>query len=254
MRNTTPPSSEQDFYRLQDSLDRRWGWGLNCALFLHLLLAGAALYLPGILEREPLLDQVMTVDLVTLPEPRVDQPPEPAVPPRAAPKPAPKPETVAPQPEPEPVVATEPEVGTEQVESEEVEVKPVSLRPRGRKIRKARDTRLAEEKARARQAARLKEEARKQRLARQRALARARAEEKRAQEAARRARAELAAMLREQASLGRTGSGSRGSRQVSSALEKQYYMNLASRIQQLWVSRWPGGREIPCLIGLPGKA
>jgi len=252
--NTTLPFSEQDFYQRQTGAIRPRLLALSAALVLHLAAAAAAVYGPGFFRPAPLLEDVMTVDLVSLPEPEAAAPePEPSREPPAPPvrpePPQPKPDPVAkPEPRVEPEVAVKPEPVAEPEPAVSPEpAKPVSLRPRKRKIRKAADTRLAEEKARQREQARQREEARRKRLARQRALARARQEERRAAEAARKARAELAAIIREQASLGGNIGRSRGKRQVSSALEKQYYMNLADRVQRLWVvpaiKRWPANLE-----------
>jgi len=224
-------------------------------IFFHVFIFGAAKYLPEMMHRKPLLEDVMTIDLVSMPEPAPApvHPPEPRA---RQPLPAPKP--VAAPPEPEKAVAVD--VSPPEPEPAPVpEARPISIRPLKRKIRKAKDIRLEEEKRReqlaldrirkqvrekqAREMALAKKKAlaRKraaEKRARQRALARVKAAERRAREAARNARAEIAEILREQQSLHTarpaTG-GTGGARSVNSALEKQYYMDLASRVQRLWI-------------------
>ncbi len=247
--------SEQEFYRQQYRDDRKWGMALVLVIFFHVFIFGAAKYLPEMMHRKPLLEDVMTIDLVSMPEPAPapDQAPKPRI---RQPLPAPKPEAAP--PEPEKAVAVD--VSPPEPEPAPVpEAKPISIRPLKRKIRKAKDIRLEEEKrreqlaldrirkqvrekqARERALAKKKALARKraaEKRARQRALARAKAAERRAREAARNARAEIAEILREQQSLHSarpaTG-GTGGARSITSALEKQYYMDLASRVQRLWI-------------------
>ena len=94
---------------------------------------------------------------------------------------------------------------------------------------------LVEEKQRQQRA----EELKRRELERKRAIARARTLEKQAAEEARRARVELASVIRATqaaTSAPRRDSGrSSSARQVNSALENQYVMDLASRVQRLWV-------------------
>ncbi len=247
--------SEQEFYKQQYQDDRKWGRALVFVVLLHVLFFAAAKYLPAMMHRRPLLEEVMTIDLVSMPEPAPApvQPPKPAV---RQPLPAPKPES--PPPEPEKAVAVD--VSPPEPEQAPVpEAKPISIRPLKRKIRKVKDIRLEEEKRREQLALdRIRKQVREKRdreralaakkalakkraaekRARQRALARAKAEERRAREAARNARAEIAEVLREQQSLHTTrpaAGGRGGARSINSALEKQYYMDLASRVQRLWV-------------------
>ncbi len=254
--------SEQEFYQQQKQHDRRWTLAINFAVVLHVVVFAGAYYLPSVFDRKPLLDDIMTIDLVSLPEP-LKQVAE-RTPPVSQPEPAPAPEPNKPPPEPEQAVPVEPlPVETVQQPPPEpvVEAKPISIRPLKRKIKKAQDTRLVEEKQREKRAVELKRQERErqqalakareeEKRARQRALARAKEEEKRALEAARQARADLAAVIREKEtyrSPARPAGGSSGSKQVNSAIEKQYYMDLASRVQQLWVlpaiKKWPSTLE-----------
>lgn len=225
--------SEKEFYQQQDVEDSKWGWAVNGAFFLHAIVFFAALYLPGLIASRPLLDEVMTIDLVSLPEPPA--PIAEAQPPVSAQKNVPDPEP-APPPEPEAIPLES--VPTEVVPEVDVEVKPISIQPLKRKIKKAKDTRLVEEKQREQQAVDRQRRLRDQERARQKALARAKEEEQRAVKAAQRARAELASVLREQDSLRatkRSTGESRGNKQVNTAIENQYYADLASRVQQLWI-------------------
>ncbi len=128
--------SEQEFYQLQYQDDHRWGWILVLVVLLHGLFFAAAKYLPAMMHRRPLLEEVMTIDLVSLPEP----PPAPAQSRQPAPRqPLPAPAPKAPPPEPEKGVA----VDVSPPVPEPVPVaRPVSIRPLKRKIRKAKDVRL----------------------------------------------------------------------------------------------------------------
>ena len=247
--------SEQEFYQQQYRDDRKWGRALVLVVLFHVFLFAAAKFLPEMMHRKPLLEDVMTIDLVSMPEP-APAPIQQPLPQVRQPLPAPKPEVEP--PEPEEAVA----VDVSQPEPEPVPVpaaKPISIRPLKRKIRKAKDIRLEEDKRREQLALdrirkhvrekrdREKALAKKKALARKKAaekraqrkaLARAKAAERRAREVARNARAEIAEVLREQQSLHNTRpatGGTGGARSVNSALEKQYYMDLASRVQRLWV-------------------
>ena len=262
--------SEQDFFEQQLDRDRLWGRVVWIAIGLHILVFVATWKAPAFFNRKPLLEEVMTIDLVSMPEPANSSSavqPEP-VPPKPAARPPEPPPAPEKPPEQEVVsVAPEPEIQPEPAPK----ARPVSIRPLKRKIRKAKDLRLDEEKKRERlirqekakreqELIRKKVDAARRKKARREALARARAEERRAREeerkareAARQARAELAAALqveKELHSSRSTGSGRRGSGRaggVSSALEQQYYMDLASRVQRLWVlpaiKKWPPSLE-----------
>jgi len=261
--------SEQDFFQQQLDSDRLWGRVIWIAIALHAAVFVFTWKAPDLFKRKPLLEEVMTIDLVSLPEPapaRQVAKPEPVRPQPVARPPAPEPVQKK-QPEPEKVVSVAPEPEPEPEPAPEA--RPISIRPLKRKIRKAKDLRLDEEKERERLAKREKarkeqelirrkvEEARRKK-ARKEALARAREEERKAREAARQARAELAAALQMEKELrgsgrttaARSGTGRRASG-VSSALEKQlekqYYMDLAGRVQRLWVlpaiKKWPASLE-----------
>ncbi len=157
---------DRDFFQEQLAGDRSGKWPLNLAIGLHVAVFLAAVFLPGLIERKPLLlDNVITIDLVSMPEMEPEAPAVPAAPkisklvvkdrlPEAAPVEKP-PEpiipavSIAPVPEPEPVIAPEPVVAAE----------PVSLKPLKRKIKVAKDTRLVEERQRDLRAKAIKDEA-----------------------------------------------------------------------------------------------
>ncbi len=235
--------SDREFFEEQRSADNRWTLPVNLAIAVHIAVFAGALYLPGIIRHRPLLDEVVTVDLVSLPEP----PPAPA-----RPEPAKKVQMAAParpaapEPPPEPAavaVAPEPEVAPKPA----APARPISIRPLKRKIRKARDTRLAEEKERQR-LAQVARERRQRELARQKALARAREEERRAEEEKRKAVAALAALIRTSDAAGPPArKSSSGGRQVRSIVFKQYLSALYDRVHSYWVlpemRRWDPGLE-----------
>lgn len=240
--------SEQEFYQQQYNNDRKWGRAITLVVIFHVLIFAAAKYLPEIMHRDPLIEDVMTIDLVSMPEPQSVkvQPPEPVA---RQQQPAPAPQPVAKAPEPPKAAPIEVADSPEPEPVPVPDAKPISIRPLKRKIKKARDTRLEEEKRREklailqkrRQQEQLALERRRRqqaRRARKKALARAKFEEQRARNAARNARAEIAAVLREQQRLRNArpaGGQGRRSRSIHSALEKQYYMDVASRVQRLWV-------------------
>jgi|GEM_PF-545127 len=254
--------SEQDFYNQQLDRDRLWGRVVWIAVGLHILVFVGTWKAPALFNRKPLLDKVMTIDLVSMPEPESPASavqPEPVQPRPATPPPKPPPAREKPVEEKVVSVAPEPEIQPEPAPA----ARPISIRPVKKKVRKAKDLRLDEEKKRERLARqekaqreqeliRKKIEQARRKKARREAVARARAEERRAREAAREARAELATALKVEKELhspsagsGRRGSGRAGG--VSSALEKQYYMDLAGRVQRLWVlpaiKKWPPSLE-----------
>lgn len=239
---------DKDFFREQQEDDRHWKWPFNLAVGLHVVVFAASVWLPDLIERRPLLDNIVTVDLVSMP----DTAPMPAAQPAAkAPEPAAKtpplqpsepppaePETAEVSVAPEPVVEPEPAAPA----------KPISLTPRKRKVKKAKDTRLAEEKEKqqrlkAAQQDKVKrkkaEQARKRadKLKRQRNLADARRAQQEADRAAARARQELASVIRQTgpSSGAARSSGSSSGRQVQSVVMKQYLSSLYERVHSYWI-------------------
>ena len=120
----------------------RKAWGLSplaivCSLMLHITFFFSVQYVPSFFPPKPLIDDIMTVNLVSMPEPEAPNPPASTPPPLSQ---------KVKMPEPSPAVV--PQVAIEQQPISKpapVEAKPVSLRPLKRKIRKSSDTRLAED-------------------------------------------------------------------------------------------------------------
>ena len=188
------------------------------ALVVHVVTFALSATLPKILDRKPILDQVVTVNLVSLPDssgPSQQNDPLPQVE-------AKKPEPVV-TPEAVVKIPVEPKVAPAPAKK----VKPVSLKPIKRKVRKTDPKKLAQEKAR-----------RKRELERQKALARAKQEELKAKDAAEDARAALAEMIRRQGVQQRAASSARrssGSRQVNSIVAQNYYAALYDRVKAFWI-------------------
>ncbi len=246
-------NSGLDFYIQQRLADNKWRTGVCIAVALHLGCLFWSLYGPAFfLKKEPLLHDAVTVDLVSMPS----LAPEPVQsPPAAAPQktePAPQPAVIEKQPlvedtsEPEISVAREPEIVPEQP----VAAKPISLKPRSRKVKIAPDPNIVKAKERQRLAAQIKKEAeqrqRKQDLAREkrrRAAAAAKAEKARleAEKAAAEARQALAEMYRQQGALQQktvtsiqtATNNNRGSNQ--SVVAQQYYASLYQHLHGFWI-------------------
>ena len=120
---------------------------MGIAVALHILTLVLTLTLPSLFQR-PLLDEVVTVNLVTLPDsgpatpqPEVEKPVEQAPPPEPTPEPEPVPklEPVKPKievPAPEPVEAPKP-----------VAAKAVSLKPVKKKKKLADPEKIVREQA-----------------------------------------------------------------------------------------------------------
>jgi colicin import membrane protein len=188
------------------------------ALVVHVVTFALSATLPEILDRKPILDQVVTVNLVSLPA--SSGPSQQNAPPlQAEPK---KPAPVV-TPEAAVKIAVAPKAAPAPVKK----VKPVSLKPIKRKVRKTDPNKLAQEKAR-----------RKRELARQKALARAKQEELKAKDAAEDARAALAEMIRRQGvrqSAAPSVRRSKGSKQVNSIVAQNYYAALYDRVKAFWI-------------------
>jgi colicin import membrane protein len=237
--------NDRDFFQEQQDKDRCWKWPLNLAIVLHVVVFAASIFLPDLIERRPLLDNVVTVDLISMPEPAA-APPAPAKPVAEPAEPTTLVKVPEPVPEPDVVevsVAPEPEVVPEPV----APAKPISLKPLKRKIRKAKDTRLAEEKERERRAKALQQEMlaqkkaeqakkRTDQLRRQRALIEARRAQQEADRAAANARQALASMIRETGPATAPGrsSGTSTGRRTPDAITNQYGALLITRISSYW--------------------
>lgn len=249
---------EADFYLQRQHGDGKWKTALAAAFFLHVALFGWSFYFPDFISKKPLLEETITVDLVSLPEP--SGVPEPVQPPPEVQSqpPAPEPE---PEPQPEELEAPEVAIPDEMVPPPEpvAEAKPISVKPKKKKIKKAQDTRLAEEIDRQKQTEALRESLRREeqrklaererqrkvaeqeRKRRAAALARAEKAKREAEQAARDARRALADMYRSQGSINKpasassTARSSRGSGQSQSAVALQYYTTFKQHIESFWV-------------------
>ena len=179
------------------------------------------------MNRRPLLDQVVTVNLVSLPEPAPQLRQTEQRPPAAS-RPE-KPAVIKPERGKIPVA-----VQSEPMVEEAAPARPVSLRPIKRKKRKTDPAKVAREKARRQQ---------------EKALELARQEERRAAEEAARAREALAEMIRRKGvqSTAAVTRSSAGRREVQSLVLKQYLSALYDRVQQYWalpeMRRWDAGLE-----------
>jgi len=217
------PFSAGDFFLRQRDAEQGWQRPLGIAVALHILALTLSVTLPMWLHHRPLLDNVVTVSLVSLPDPGQEAQ-QSAVPPAeeaAPPEPAPAPE---PPPRLEPVkpkiqVPVPPQV----VKEEPVEVKPVSLQPLKKKKKLADEKVIVQEQ---KEQQRLKE------------IAQAKLEEKNAQREAELARAALADMIKARgAKNSASSSTSRNSARqgVSNIVSQQYLMTVGAHMQQYWI-------------------
>ena len=140
--------SEQ--YRVTYSEYNNWVLPLNLAVGFHLLLALSVVVLPDLFKASPKFEDIYTVNLVNLAEPVIEQ----SAPPAPAPEPAPQPEPQVPE---KAVAITDP-VKPPPPQAEEV--KPVSLKPSKRKIKKKlKDPQIERQKELERKRKQLAEEA-----------------------------------------------------------------------------------------------
>jgi len=219
--------SDTDFFLQQKQFERNWVKPVGLALAFHFMTLAVSVTLPELMNRKPLLDDVVTVNLVSLPDVSENQPQQQA--------PAPEPEKVTKVEPAKAKVSVAPE--PKPVQEKLVPVKPVSLKPIKRKVRKTDPKKLAQEKARREQEKRTRE-----------ALAQARLEEERARQAAQEARAALADMIRQKGVTAPTSSRkSSGGKEVQSIVFKQYLSSLYDRVQSFWVlpdmRQWDIGLE-----------
>lgn len=218
---------QTDFFLDQQRIKKWWVGPIFFAVCIHVLALAASVSLPILLARRPLLDEVVTVNLVSLPDSNPSLPEPPAQVQKPV-QPAQK-KIIEPLPEKPAVKIPEP-VKTETVAAQPVQ--PISITPKKRKIQKTQDTRLAEEKEKQTKLLAEKIAREQKELERQQRQAQARLDELRADEKARAAREELAALIRETGSA--KSSGSSGSKQVSMVL-KQYLSSIDGRLRRFWI-------------------
>ncbi len=226
--------SDTDFFLRQKDADRKWLWPVGLAVIFHVVVFVLSATLPSLLHRRPLLNEVITVNLVSLPKIAANRPSE-----APSPRPVPAKRTV-------PVIKVKPVKAKIQAASrqpEKVSVKSlpaklVSLRPLRRKIKIARDTRQIEENRRRQRA-----------LERKKALAAARRDEELAKRDVIEARKALADVIRETGALANSQPRPLSSvrKQVQSIVFQQYLASLYDKIQSFWVlpdmRQWRRGLE-----------
>ncbi len=241
-----------DFRDTEFFLDRSttfsfWLKPIVLAVLIHIVIFAGSVTLPNFFHKRPILDEIVTVNLIdsaTLERPAEGPPPAIEKPVVSKPEPV-KPTKSAvrvpsqPQPQVTPVPAA----------------KPVSIRPLKRKVRKAKDTRLAEERNKERRKIADQKAKQRQKEERDRAIAKAEFERKKADEEVRRAREELASLLRVQnttkpASTSRSKSS--GSGKLKSIVLKQYLSEVDSKLRRYWVlpemRKWHSGLEAVVVI------
>lgn len=200
-----------------------WVLPLNLAVGFHIIIAFSVVVLPDLFKPSPKFEDIYTVNLVNIAEPAFQQ----AAPPTPAP---------APEAEPPPEVAEKAVALTDPVKPpppEIKEVKPVSLKPAKRKIKKkVKDpqTKKREELERIKRQ-RLAEAARAERLAAEQANI--------AAEEAERQRRLLEAQLNRIRNQVRTSpsprpSGGQSSGKALNALESQYALAVQGKLLQVW--------------------
>ncbi len=235
--------SDTAFFLRQEDADRRWLWPVGLAVLFHIVVFVLSATLPSLIHRRPLLNEVITVNLVSLPKLAANRPAEPhSPPPRPVPEKRPKPVARAKAVKAKIQVAKR--KPAKKVSVNALPAKPISLRPRSRKIKVAGDTRRLEEHQRRQQ----------EKREREKALAAARRDEKLAELDAVNARKALADVLRDQGALenNQPRQASAGSKQIQSIVFQQYLASLDSKIRQLWVlpdmRQWRHGLEMVVIL------
>lgn len=188
------------------------------ALVIHVVTFWLSATLPKILDRKPLLDQVVTVNLVSMPDSGITPQQE---------APSVKVESKKPAPVLTPEAAVKIPVESAVAPPPAKPLQPVSLQPIKRKVRKTDPEKIAQEK-----------ESRAREQEKQKALARALQAEQKAKEAAEDARTALAEMIRRQGIQQSTSSSARrstGDRQVDSIVAQNYYAALYDRVKAFWI-------------------
>lgn len=208
-------------YRVTYMSGNEWKLPLNLALGFHLIVALSAIYLPDIIDSKPKFEDIYTVNLVNLnevmqPEPRIEEPPvQEAV---KEPETVPENAVSIAEPAPEPVAAPP---------------KAISIKPLKRKKKKKVIQPPPKQKTNleALKRQKLAEMIRAQQQADEQAriLAQEAELERKMLEEAKRKRA--AATSKQPA---RKPGGSSGGKQINSAVAKQYYTAIRSRLMSLW--------------------
>ena len=256
--------TETDFFYQQQQADSRWALAFLIALILHLGFGAGLYWMPSLFSTKPIIEEVVSVSLVSLSEAGGDGPRPPAA--RQA-EPAPKPQPVAPPPKPQPdpetrnplrllprlrfprqnLVAVKPEPLPQPLPAVATPAEPsapVSLAPAKRKVKKAQDTRLVDEKRVQRQR---EEEALQEKIAerqkivearRREAEAKRKADEKRERE---RARARREQLLAEQEARDAAAEARQLAQELAATQERINNQN--SAFEQAMQQTGSGGRE-----------
>ncbi len=215
---------------------------MNLAIAFHVAVFAGAMILPDFLDHRPIMDNIVTVDLVSMPEPAAPPPAAAAQPAAPVPAPAAPPPVEVPEPVVVPEVTVPVTVKAEITPEPEAPAAPVSLKPVKRKKRIAKDTRLKSEKKKEQQDKVLKQrQVAAEKAAdtrRKKAVANAKRAQQDAEREAARAREDLAATLRDDSAVRQnttsSSAASAGRKSGSSAIKKQYYAYLNGRISSYW--------------------
>ncbi|VAW41637.1 hypothetical protein MNBD_DELTA04-21 [hydrothermal vent metagenome] len=232
--------SDTAFFLRQEDADRRWLWPVGLAVIFHIVVFALSATLPSLIHRRPLLNEVITVNLVALPKLAAKRPA------------AARPRRPVPEKRAKPVARAKPVKAEIQVARRQpakvavkaLPAKPISLRPLSRKIKVAVNTRRLEEHRRRQQ----------EKRERAKALAAARRDEKLAELDAVKARKALADMLRDTGALenSQPRRASAGRQQIQSIVFRQYLASLDNKIRQLWVlpdmRQWRHGLEMVVVL------
>lgn len=200
-----------------------WVLPLNLAVGFHLIIALSVLVLPDLFKPRAKYEDIYTVDLINLSEPVIEQ----SAPPAPVPEPAIQPE---PQVSEKAVAIVDP---VQQPPPQVKEVKPVSLKPSKRKIKKKiKAPQIDRQKELERKRQRLAEEAKR---AEQMAAEQARIAAEEAERQQNIAQAELN-RIRNQVRTAPTPRPSGGQRSANtlSVLESQYALKVKGKLMQVW--------------------
>lgn len=232
--------SDTAFFLRQEDADRRWLWPVGLAVIFHVVVFALSATLPSLIHRRPLLNEVITVNLVSLPKLAANRSAESHSSP-LRPVPAKRPKPVARAKAAKAKIQVARRKPAKKVSVNALPAKPISLRPRSRKIKVAGDTRRLEEHQRRQQ----------EKREREKALAAARRDEKLAELDAVNARKALADVIRDQGVLDnsqpRQASASAGGKQIQSVVFQQYLASLDDKLRRFWVlpemRQWRHGLE-----------
>ena len=214
--------NDTDFYLQQKESERAWNKPIALALAFHVIIFAFSMYLPEILDRKPILDEIVTVNLVSLPEVQTSTPAQKTPPQKVQ------------ETKPAEIKKVDPAKAKVQIPKVEEPlpeklqpIKPVSLKPLKRKVRKTDPKKLANERIRKQRA---KEK--------QRDLARLMRAEAEAKEEARMAREALASLLIQKGTQKNSSTSRKSSGRKDSNLSvpfMNYVAALQGQVQQYWV-------------------